>query len=59
MTKLTTDIQRKLQKLEGLEGMNRPQSLEIAEKTFNNRGPDEKKNKRLSRILLVFQRRAK
>ena len=59
ITQLATDIHRTLRKLEGLEGMNRSQLLEIAEKIFNNRDPDEKENKRLSRILLVFQRRAK
>lgn len=46
---LFPDIRKKLQKLEGFEGMNRSQLLEIAQKVYNNCDSiEEKQSKRLT-----------
>lgn len=47
ISQLAQDIRRKLQKLEGFEGTSRAQLIEIAQKVFHNREPeDERKLKK-------------
>lgn len=41
---LTPDILRKLQRLEEVKGVNRSELVEIAQMTFNNGDPGEKKD---------------
>lgn len=53
-TQSAPDIRKKLQKLEGFEGMNRSQLMEVAQKVFNNRdSQEEKQEKRMARAVVA------
>lgn len=48
------NIRKKLQKLEGFEGMNLLQLVEVAQKVFNNRDtPEEKQDKRIAKVVVA------
>ena len=57
MTQATSDIRRKLQKIEGFEGENRSKLLEIAQKVYVNRDdPEIGRAKEVAKILLATQK---
>ncbi|KAK1344426.1 hypothetical protein QTO34_013120 [Cnephaeus nilssonii] len=54
VTQSAPDIRKKLKKLEGFQGMDRSQLIEVAQKVFNNRdSPGEKQDKRLARAVVA------
>lgn len=56
-TQSAPDIRKKLQKLEGYEGMNQSQLVKVDQKVLNNRDtPEEKQDKRMAKVVVAALR---